>query len=262
MHPIIFRAGKFVVYSYSLMVVVAFAAALIYTYYEAKRVGEDPARVVDCGIYVFIACIVGGRLMHCLINYRIYLQDPVRIFKIWEGGLVFYGGLILGSLVIIVYVLSHKLNLAKWADMSACVPMIGLFFGRIGCYLNGCCYGSIAPSWLPWKVKYPAGSMPLELAGVPLHPAPLYEALAALAIFVFLVWRSRHKRFESEIMWLMFFWYAVARFFLEFLRADERGGIASIRLSTSQLIAVFFFLLSAVFLVKNYANPKTKESAT
>jgi len=260
-HPIIFKAGKFVVYSYSLMVVAAFAAALIYTYYEAKRVGEDPAMVVDCGIYVFIACMVGGRLMHCLIYYRIYLQDPVRIFKIWEGGMVFYGGLILGSLVIIAYVLSHKLNLAKWADLSACVPMIGLFFGRIGCFLNGCCYGTAAPSWLPWKVKYPTAAMPLELAGVPLHPAPLYESLATLLIFIFLVWRSRHKRFEGEIMWLMFLLYAIARFFLEFLRADERGGIAVVHLSTSQLVSIFFFALSSFFLAKNYHALRTGGAA-
>jgi phosphatidylglycerol---prolipoprotein diacylglyceryl transferase len=259
-HPIIFKAGGFVVYSYSLMVALAFSAALIYSYYEAKRLGEDPAKVVDCGIYVFIACMVGGRLMHCLINYRIYLHDPVRIFKFWEGGLVFYGGEILGSLTIVVYVLVHKLNLAKWADLSAYVPMIGLFFGRIGCFLNGCCYGSAAQAWLPWKVKYPPGMMPLELAGVPLHPAPLYEALAVLLIFLFLVWRSRHKKFDSEIMWLMFLLYGVARFFLEFWRADERGGVAAIRLSTSQIIAVLFILPSGFFLLKNYLAPRTAEA--
>ena len=259
MHPVVFRLGKFVVYSYSLMVVVAFAAGLLYAYYEAKRIGEDTNKVIDLSIYVFISAFIGARLLHVLTEWRIYLHDPVRIFKIWEGGLVYYGGFILAILVIIVYVKAYKLSLPKWADLTAPVAMIELVFGRIGCFLNGCCYGRIAPSWLPWKVTYPSSVMPLELGGIPLHPAPLYESLAAALIAGFLIWRNFHKKYDSEVVWLMVFLYAIARFILEFFRADERGGISFLNLSTSQLISIGLFGLSSIFLARNYFKYRPRE---
>jgi len=258
-HPLVFRIGKLALYSYSLMVVAAFAASALYVYYEAGRLREDKERAVDLGIYVFISAFVGARLLHILVEWRIYLHDPVRIFKIWEGGLVYYGGFILAILVIIIYVRKHHLDLKKWADLWAPVAMIALVFGRIGCFLNGCCYGTIAPSWLPWKVVYPAGTLPPGMDRLPLHPAPIYEAAAAGIILAFLIRRSRRKKFEGEIAWLMIFLYAAARFFLEFVRADERGGIGLLHLSTSQLLSIFFFILSGFFLARNYLRPAVRE---
>jgi phosphatidylglycerol:prolipoprotein diacylglycerol transferase len=138
--------------------------------------------------------------------------------------------------------------------------MLALAVGRIGCFLNGCCYGKVAPSWLPFKVTYPPAMMPLELAGMPLYPAPIYESITAAAIFIFLAWRAAHKKFEGEIFWLMVLIYAVARFFLEFLRADERGGIDALHMSTSQLIGVALFLLSGVLLIRGYLKPGAKRA--
>jgi phosphatidylglycerol:prolipoprotein diacylglycerol transferase len=257
-HPIILKAGKFVVYSYSLMVVAAFIFSVLYVYLESKRIGEDQGKAVDLGIYTFILSFVGARLLHCMIYWRTYIKDPVRIFKIWEGGLVYYGGLILCIMVVAAFIRRHNLNLAKWMDMCAPVAMITLVCGRIGCFLNGCCYGTVAPSWLAWSVKYPPGNMPLELAGAPLHPTPLYEMLAAGIILAFVIWRSRHKKFEGEITWLTLCLYSIARLLLEFLRADPRGGIAALHLSTSQLISAILFVISGYFLATNYRKPGTQ----
>jgi phosphatidylglycerol:prolipoprotein diacylglycerol transferase len=90
------------------------------------------------------------------------------------------------TLVCYIYIKYHHLKVGRWADILAPTAMTTLFFGRIGCFLNGCCYGSPAPKWLPFKVVYPIERMPLHLAGIPLHPTPLYESLATgLIIFGF-----------------------------------------------------------------------------
>ena len=262
MHPVIFKFGKLVIYSYSLMVVVAFCFMILYAWLEARRLKEDPEKVIDVGILMFFASFIGARILHCLVNWHIYAKDLVRIFKIWEGGMVYYGGLAGACLVATAYILWQRLNWPKWADLFAPTAMLALVFGRIGCFLNGCCYGSVAPSWLPWKVKYPSFNLPLHLAAIPLHPTPIYESTIAAIIFLFLAWRSRHKKFNGEIFWLMLILYAVARFFLEFLRGDPRGQITSIHISTSQIISLALFLLSGFFLLKNYQKPPVPEART
>jgi len=253
-HPIIFELGKFRVYSYSLFAVLAFSCALIYAYLEAKRIREDPEKVIDLSIYLFISGLLGAYLLNVMVNWRIYIKDPLRIFRFWEGGLVYYGGFILACLVALVYIKRHNLNLAIWADLLAPCAMIILAIGRIGCFLNGCCYGKPAPDWFPLKKLwiYPLGRLPLELEGIPIHPTQLYCSLLSALIAIFLIWRSRRRKFSGEIFWLMLLLYSFARFFIEFLRADPRGGIAFLHLSTSQLISIFFFGLASSFLSKNY----------
>jgi len=253
-YPIIFELGKFRVYSYSLLAVLAFSCALIYAYFEAKRIREDPEKVIDLAIYLFISGLLGAYLLNVMVNWRIYIKDPLRIFHFWEGGLVYYGGFILACLVALVYIKWHNLNLRSWADLLAPCAMIILAIGRIGCFLNGCCYGKPAPEWLPLKKLwiYPLGRLPLELEGIPLHPTQLYCSLLSALIVLFLIWRSRRKKFPGEVFWLMLFLYSLTRFFIEFFRADQRGGIASLHLSTSQLISIVFFALASFFLAKNY----------
>lgn len=255
MHPLIFQIGAFKIYSFSLMLLIAFSASTIYAWYEAKRLGENPEPALDLAVLIFIFSFVGGHLLHCLVNWKIYLADPLRIFKIWEGGLVYYGGFLTVCLVVLIYLRTHHLSIPKWADLVAPCAMITLFFGRIGCFLNGCCYGSPAPDWLPFKVKYPLSVMPLHLAGIPLYPTPIYEAIAVALIALFLILRSRRKKFEGEIFWLMILLYALIRFFLEFIRADSRGYLHSLHLSTSQLIGLLLSPLSLFFLIKNYLRP-------
>ena len=262
MHPVIFRFGKLVIYSYSMMVVVAFCLMILYGVLEARRIKEDPEKVIDIGILMFLASMLGARLLNCIINWRVYIHDPLRVFKLWEGGLVYYGGLAGAFVAGTIYIWSKRLNWNRWADLVAPTAMIADAVGRVGCFLNGCCYGKPAPSWLPLKVTYPRAMMPLELSGVPLYPAPIYESIAAAAIFVLLAWKAAHKKFEGEIFWLMIWLYAIVRFFLEFLRADERGGIDALHMSTSQIIGAALFMLSGAFLVKGYLKPAAKKAGT
>ncbi len=249
MRPVLFKIGSIPIYSYSVMVVTAFFACLVYAYLEARRIGEDKQKVVDLAFYMFITGIGGSRILHVIIEWEHFADDPLSIFKIWRGGLVYYGGFILAIITVFVFVRYHKLPMGKWMDLMAPVAMISLVFGRIGCFLNGCCYGGPAPEWLPWAVVYPKEAMPLKLAGVPLHPTPIYSSLAVALITVFLVFLSRVKRYDGQVFWTMTLLYSTARFILEFFRADPRGGIQALKLSTSQAMGIPVFIISVCILI-------------
>ncbi len=261
MHPLIFQFGSFKIYSYSLLVLMAFGGGLLYAWREAKRLGEDPEHALDLAVLIFFFSFIGGRLLHCLINWHDYIHDPLRVFKIWEGGLVYYGGYFMITIVCFIYLRRKHLALGRWSDILAPCAMITLFFGRIGCFLNGCCYGCAAPKWLPWKVVYPIDQMPLYLAGVAIHPTPLYESLAVGLIATGLILYRKHKKYEGELFWLMMILYPVARFFLEYLRADPRGAIATLHLSTSQFISILVFIPSLVCLILGYRRAARAEAA-
>ncbi|HUT52791.1 MAG TPA: prolipoprotein diacylglyceryl transferase [bacterium] len=237
MRPVLFHIGSFPVYSYSVFVALAYLAGLGYALLEARRLKLDPVHVVDASLWLFVFAIVGARVMFMIVDYRRFIDDPREIYRIWNGGLVFYGGFIASVLAGVVYIKRHQLPLALWCDLLAPVAMINLAVGRIGCLLNGCCYGKFAPG-LWWGIVYPPSHPALGLAQMPVHPTPIYEVLAVLIIFGVLVLMSRHKKFQGQVFWAMVLLYAVARFILEFFRGDPRGTAPLIGLSTSQGIAV------------------------
>jgi len=157
-------------------------------------------------------------------------RDCLAPLKFWQGGLAFYGGLVLAAPAGLLYARRKQLGLLRIADLCAPVVAFGLFFGRMGCFLNGCCYGR--PTTLPWGVDFPT---------VPghdhLHPTQLYEAIGCLGLWAILYWglRPRKQRHGDVFAWFLVL-YGTLRFMLEFLRDDERGALFG--LSTSQWIGI------------------------
>jgi len=253
MHPVLLRLstpfGELALYSYSVMVVVAFLASLAFVYFEARRLGENTDRVVDLSFWAFLFGIIGARVLHVAVEWRTFTDHPLDVFKLWKGGLAYYGGYIAAILACVAFIRWHRLPLGKWADLWAPVAMIALGFGRIGCLLNGCCYGRPAGD-LPWAITYPPDSLPMALDGIPLHPSPIYESLAAFLLAGLLVFFHRRPHRPGQVVWTMILGYAAIRFVLEYFRADPRGGIAALGLSTSQAIAVPLALLSLVALLR------------
>jgi len=253
MYPVLLRIptpwGELPLYSYSVMVVVSFLVALAYTYFEARRLGENPDRVVDLSFWIFLFAILGARALEVLVEWRSFVGRPLDVFKIWQGGLAYYGGFIAAIVACLVFIRYHRLALAKWADLLAPVAMIDIGFGRIGCLLNGCCFGRPAPN-LVWAITYPPGRLPLPLEGIPLHPAPIYESLAGFLLAGYLIWLERRPHRPGQVVWTMVLGYAVARFIIEYFRADPRGGLSLLgtAFSTSQLIAFLLGLLSLIAL--------------
>jgi phosphatidylglycerol:prolipoprotein diacylglycerol transferase len=259
MRPVLLYIGSFPVYSYSVFVALAYLAGLSYALLEARRLKLDPLHVVDASIWFFIFAIVGARLMFMVVDYRRFIHDPREIYRVWNGGLVFYGGFVCSVLAGVAYIKRHRLPLGLWSDLFAPVAMIVLTVGRIGCLLNGCCYGKFAPG-LPWGITYPVSHPALGLAQVPVHPTPIYESLATLAIFGLLLLIARHKRFHGQVFWTMVLLYAAARFVIEFFRGDPRGVVPFTTLSTSRGIALVAAPAAIIMLVWLYRR-SLKESA-
>jgi phosphatidylglycerol:prolipoprotein diacylglycerol transferase len=155
-------------------------------------------------------------------------RDCLAALKFWYGGLTYYGGLLLAVPLGIWYARKHELDVRVVADVTAPVIMLGLFFGRLGCFFNGCCYGAPTSSWMGIDLPGHAESV---------HPTQLYEAIATLALYLALHYIVRpRKRADGEVFAWMLVLYAVTRSLLELFRADPRGSLGPV--STSQLISV------------------------
>jgi phosphatidylglycerol:prolipoprotein diacylglycerol transferase len=245
MFPILFRLGSLTIHAYGFFLAVGFVAGLVLATSRARKEGIAFERVVDLFFYTVLSAIIGSRILFVLINFDFFRKDPLQIIKMWEGGLVFYGGLLLAVGVSIGYMRWNRLPIWKWADLFSPSIALGLFFGRIGCFFAGCCYGR--ETSLPWGVVF---TDPASLArlNVPLHPTQLYEAGSNLAIFFFLKWREKGKTFDGQIFWLFLFLYSVTRFFIEMLRGDPRGSLFQKFLSTSQEIGIFLAIASLFML--------------
>jgi phosphatidylglycerol:prolipoprotein diacylglycerol transferase len=157
-------------------------------------------------------------------------KDCLAWLKFWQGGLAYYGGFLAAFPVGLWYAKKHQLGVWRIADLTSPFIALGLFFGRMGCFLNGCCYG--APTDLAWGVDFPTDHIKHKV-----HPTQLYEAIGALAVFglLYFVVRPRKRR-HGEVFAGLLVLYGLLRFALEFWRADDRGGFGG--LSTSQWIGV------------------------
>ena len=214
---------------------------------RALRVGMHMETVLDLGPWLIIGTIAGARTLYVITFWKEqFAANPFpEIFMVQHGGLVFYGGLVGASLGTILYSWNKKVPLWKLADVLTPSIALGSAFGRIGCFMNGCCYGS--PCTLPWAVHYPADN-PTYPQGV--HPTQLYDALLNFVLYLGLVWVFRHKRrFDGQIFALFLMGYAVFRSIAELFRGDYPvnqhflGGIAT----PAQMVSLVV-LLSGVML--------------
>jgi phosphatidylglycerol---prolipoprotein diacylglyceryl transferase len=247
MYPILFQFGSLHIYAYGFFIVVGFVTAVVLAALKIRKSnsGVSFENIVDLFFYTVLSGFIGSRLLFVLINFDVYRQHPAQIFKIWEGGLVFYGGLALAAMVAFWYMRWHRLPVWKSADLISPLIALGLFFGRIGCFFAGCCYGE--ETSLPWAVVF-RNRDSLARLNVPLHPTQLYDAVNGLAIFFFLSWMEKRKTFDGQIFWLFLFLYATTRFFIEIFRGDPRGFLFGDLLSTSQAIGILLAIFSLFML--------------
>lgn len=247
MHPILIKFGPLTIYSYGFFVAIGFLLATIYAMREAGREGVEPQKVSDLAFYLIISAIIGARLLFIIIEPHDFMENPSEIFKIWKGGLVFYGGFITALITGIWYVKRKGMPLWKTADILAPAIALGQSLGRIGCFSAGCCYGKETDA--PWAVTF-TDTKSLARLGVPLHPTQLYESALDLGIFLFLISYKKRKSFEGQLIWLYTLLYAVVRFIVEIFRGDPRGSAFSGLLSTSQIIGIAMASVAVVMIAK------------
>lgn len=260
MHPVLFKLGPLTIHTYGVLVALAFLAAILLASREATRKGVDPEKVLDLGLYVLAAAILGSRLFEVAINHQYYLDNPAEIFKIWKGGLVFYGGFVGAVLTGIWYLRRHNLPVWRVGDIAAPSIALGQSIGRLGCFEAGCCYGK--PTDLPWAVTF-TNPDTLAIMGVPLHPTQLYESVGAFALFAALFACRKKVAFDGQLFWFYVLGYSVLRSGIEFLRGDAVRGfvhVAGFEVSTSQAVAIAAFLTAVTMLTRLKAAARKKQA--
>ncbi len=250
MHPILFEIGSWPVYSYGVLLALAYLAGLQLAVVRARHAGLDSAKVMDFGIYLIIAALVGAKLMLIVVDFRHFRAQPGELLSLVRAGGVFYGGLIAAFVTGLWLVRRYRLPIWKTADLIAPGIALGHIVGRFGCLMAGCCFGR--PTDVPWAITFTdpvAYANAGTLLGTPLHPTQLYDAGAELVILiVLLVTERRGRPFAGRTFWLYMLLYGISRYIIEFYRGDERGMILG--MSTSQFVSLIVVPLSLAMLAR------------
>ena len=218
------------------MLVLAFSVSSILMAIEARRQGQDADKIFNLAFIAFISGIIGARLFYVVENAYYYLKFPYEIVMFHKGGLSWYGGLILGSIAAFVYIKKNKLGLYKTLDLLAPFVALAQSLGRIGCFLNGCCYGKESA----FGIYFPAHEAQLI-------PTQIYSSLALLAIFAALRILQERPHRLGAIIFSYLFLYSIKRFFVEFWRADN--DIVFYGLTLFQILSILLFVFSAIMLI-------------
>ena len=236
--------------SYGFCVGLGFFAAAMLAKRRARRLGLSGDAVLDLALCAIVAGVIGGRLFYFIQFHEQFAGRPIwSFFALHQGGLVFYGGLLAAVPACAWFMRRRKLPVLRCLDVLASVAMLGLAFGRIGCFSYGCCWGVPTDAW--WGVIFPHGAPPYlskHLAwGTPLVPVQLVNSLNAFVIFAVLsIYFHRFRKRDGEVTALLLMLYPTNRFCMEFLRYDTAVPGS---LSVSQWISVFLFMGGAFLFV-------------
>ncbi|MCC6486862.1 MAG: prolipoprotein diacylglyceryl transferase [Candidatus Hydrogenedentes bacterium] len=241
-------------HSYRTVLAVAFAVCTILAVRESRRRGGAVVLTPVLGVWALAGALLGARIFYVL-QYEC-IQALAQALLVWKGGLVFYGGLAGGTLAVAAYCRLRGMRVLPVADIGAPYLALGEAITRIGCFLNGCCYG-VACAW-PWGVSFPQGSVayqdhldaailgPNLTQTVPLHPTQLYMTAGLVAVFVMLKLLLSKKAWDGSVVCAYLLLYGILRFLVEILRGDSLRGAAGLTLSQSISVAVALAALIAL----------------
>lgn len=243
MFPIIFHIGPLTVYSYGLMLALAVLICFWLLARDAQRYQIKAEIISDFFFWVIISGIIGGRIFYILLNFDFFISNPLEIIMIQKGGLAWQGGLVLGILAGIFFVRKKNLELKQFLDLSAPYIALGQSIGRIGCFLNGCCYGKE----ISWGIYFPVHHAQL-------HPTQLYDALGLLGIFFILKFYQRYFQNSGRVFALYLILAPLLRFCVEFFRADHEEFFGG--LSVYQIISLVFILIAIYAYTRFKSQPR------
>ena len=228
MHREIFHIGRFSLHSWGVMVALGFALGMWVAVRRAKKVGFPEKHIFDMSIALIIAAIVGSRLWYVFTHIEEFSGNWLDVINPFQGGgfgisgMAMVGGVVATIITAVIFCLIRKINFFEIGDIIAPTFLLGMFVGRWGCFLNGCCFGR--ESNMPWAVVFPnnspAGSV---FPGVRIHPTELYESFIDLFFFLMLVlWEKRGgKKFVGHSFWMAFFLYGIGRAIVDYWRWYE-----------------------------------------
>jgi len=265
MHPILIRIGVLTIHTYGFFMAIGVAAALIFIYYQGKKRGFNPDKLLDAAFWILLISLLGAKLILFLGHISYYLENPTELLSLARSGGVFQGGLTFGVIFAIFYFRKKKMPLWPIADLVGPAIALGHGFGRLGCFSASCCYGRECS--LPWAVVF-RNEYAHELTGIPLntplHPVQLYEAALNFLNFFLLFLILKRKKFSGQVFSFYVINYSIIRFFTEYFRGDHaedtflvRGQSAFSSLSLPQLyclIALAFGLVLYFVLKKRKSD--------
>jgi phosphatidylglycerol:prolipoprotein diacylglycerol transferase len=251
MHPVLLDIFGIKIYSYGVMLVSGFLLGVWLAAVRAKKLGIEPARILDLSFYVLIAGVIGAKIPLFLKEPSYYLGSFKAFISLLRSGGVILSGLFFAVITAVFYLRKHKLD--SWAILDLAGPSIilGQAVGRIGCFLAGCCWGKICES--PVAVTF-TSTVAHEHTGVPLnvpmHPTQLYSSLANFLIFFFLTWFYSRRAFKGQVFLLYAVLYSIDRFIIEFFRGDMSRITIGGPLSDAQYLCIAGLLLGTFFYIK------------
>ena len=273
MCPVIFEIFGMPIHGYGLMIVLGYLLTVFVATRIVRRWGLEDV-FYDLSMVMLLSGILGGRTLFYILNYsgEFEHRSLFAFFAIWEGGLVLYGGVTAGCLGGLVYLKWKKLPVLDFMDVAGIVAPIGLAFGRLGCFMNGCCYGMVCSENYPLGVHFPETSPPyahqLHLGWInagesmaAVHPAQLYQAGHDFLLFFLLLWYvGRGYAPRGAGMPLLWFLYGIGRFFIEGLRDDT--PVTFTGLTVSQNYSLVVATLFGALLTWIYTRHSDKQNAS
>ncbi len=242
MLPVLLKYGPFSVYAWGFSLSLAILLGTIVAIRLARQIDFDSDRIIDFVIILVVGGVVGARLFYVFVyEPERYLKEPLQIFAIWNGGLVYYGALIGGFLSGTWYVVKKGLPFWKLADVVS--PSLALGYGivRIGCFMNGCCYGRPTDSILGVVFPYIEGSPHFD--DIARYPTQLFSSLFGFLLFIFLLLLWKRKKFDGQVFLIFIILYAIGRSVVEYYRENLTvlGDI-----TVSQLVS-FLVIVPAIY---------------
>jgi len=239
MRIILFEIFGIQIKSYGLMIAIGIIVAATLFINKGKKKGFDEDSLLNLIIFAIIGGMLGGKGLFIITEFKNIIKEPSILLN-FGYGFVIYGAIGGGALAMYLYCKKKNWNIIKMLDMTVPGLAIAQGFGRIGCFLAGCCYG--AETTLPIGVKFPKGS--LAPAGICVQPTQIYSSIFDFLLGFFLLYYSKKERKNGKVMGLYLIIYSIGRFLVEFLRDDQRGSVGV--LSTSQFISIFTLVLGII----------------
>lgn len=248
MHPVLFKIGSFTIYTYGFCIALGALLGFLYMYWQGKKqysLTFDQSN--NLFILLVLAGVVGGKFFMIFEDPSLYLSQPKKLFS--GSGFVFYGSLLTTIPVMLWYFKKIKVPVLGMLDVMAVVTCIVHGFGRIGCFMAGCCYGLPTDSFLSVVFSNPACQV--EPLHTPLYPTQLFEATFIFFILIGLLILKKKKQFDGQLFLIYLMVYAIGRGVLEIFRGDiERGFLIENILSNSQFISLLVISVALYFYIR------------
>jgi phosphatidylglycerol---prolipoprotein diacylglyceryl transferase len=239
-HPIALQLGSLTIHWYGVMIALAFLAGLWTATRRARRENIPGERIADLVFWIMLVGMIGARTVYVTTYWSEFAHQPfLEIFMIQHGGLVYYGSVIGAAVAYFIYIRWKRLPGWKIADILAPSIALGNAIGRIGCLLNGCCYGRACS--LPWAIRFPEDN-PLHPPTTPVHPTEIYDSLLNFALYLGLAWLFRRKKFDGQVFATYLIGYAIFRSLAELFRGDYPPDHIHNGLTSAQLVSIPIFI--------------------